>query len=58
MDQILKFSVFYANPNVALVYVNQMIDPKLALHTISTMEKGLKRGEDKFKEIASLLNQN
>ena len=53
----IKFDVFYANPNNQTGAKNQMIEPQLALNTISTMEKGLKRAQDQFRDIAALINQ-
>ena len=53
----LKIDVFYPNPNVATAGTKPRLasDPKNALAAIQKMEIGLKRGEDKFKEIAQLL---
>jgi len=53
----IKIDVFYANPNVADAGTKPRLasDPKNALAAIQKMEIGLKRGEDKFKEIAKLL---
>tara|TARA_R100000234_G_scaffold95348_3_gene63651 strand:+ start:1012 stop:2925 length:1914 start_codon:yes stop_codon:yes gene_type:complete len=53
----IKFDVFYANPNNPTGAKNQIIEPQLALNTIATMEKGLKRAQDQFRDIASLINQ-
>ena len=56
----IKIDVFYANPNVAGENVKPRLasDPKNALAAIQKMEIGLKRGEDKFKEIAQLLQKS
>ena len=54
----IKIDVFYGDPNVGGGAKPKMAsDPKNALAAINKMEIGLKRGEDKFKEIASLLKQ-
>mgnify|MGYP003124333785 CR=1 FL=1 len=53
----IKFDVFYANPNNLTGAKNQIIEPQLALNTIATMEKGLKRAQDQFRDIAALINQ-
>jgi hypothetical protein len=53
----IKFDVFYANPNNPTGAKNQMIEPQVALNAISTMEKGLKRAQDQFRDIAALINQ-
>ena len=56
----IKIDVFYANPNVADAGTKPRLasDPKNALAAIQKMEIGLKRGEDKFKEIAQLLQKS
>ena len=56
----IKIDVFYANPNVAGENVKPRLasDPKNALAAIQKMEIGLKRGEEKFKEIAQLLQKS
>ena len=53
----IKIDVFYPNPNVATGGTKPRLasDPKNALAAIQKMEAGLKRGEEKFKEIAKLL---
>ena len=53
----IKIDVFYPNPNVATAGTKPRLasDPKNALAAIQKMEAGLKRGEEKFKEIAKLL---
>ena len=53
----IKIDVFYPNPNVATAGTKPRLasDPKNALAAIQKMETGLKRGEDKFREIAKLL---
>jgi hypothetical protein len=53
----IEFDVFYANPNNQTGVKNQIIEPQLALNSISTMEKGLKRAQDQFRDIAALINQ-
>jgi hypothetical protein len=53
----IKFDVFYANPNNKTGAKNQIIEPQIALNTIATMEKGLNRAKDQFREIAALINQ-
>ena len=53
----VKFDVFYTNPNNPTEAKNKIIQPEVALNTIQTMEKGLKRAEDQFRDIASLINQ-
>jgi len=53
----INFDVFYTNPNNPTGAKNKIIQPEVALNTIQTMEKGLKRAEDQFRDIASLINQ-
>ena len=53
----INFDVFYTNPNNPTGTKNKIIQPEVALNTIQTMEKGLKRAEDQFRDIASLINQ-
>lgn len=53
----IKFDVFYTDPNNPTGAKNKIIQPEVALGTIQTMEKGLKRAEDQFRDIASLINQ-
>jgi len=53
----IKFDVFYTNPNNPTGAKNQIIEPQVALNTIATMEKGLNRAKDQFREIAALINQ-
>ena len=53
----ISFDVFYTNPNNPTGAKNQIIEPQVALNTIATMEKGLNRAKDQFREIAALINQ-
>jgi hypothetical protein len=51
------FDVFYANPNNPTGMKSKVINPELAVNAVETMEKGLTRRIDKFRDIAKVINQ-
>jgi hypothetical protein len=53
----IKFDVFLANPNNPTGVKSQVISPEIAVNAIETMEKGLTRRIDKFRDIAKVINQ-
>ena len=53
----VTFDVFYANPNNPTGAKDRIVNPEMALNAIETMEKGLTRRVDKFRDIAKVINQ-
>lgn len=53
----ISFDVFLANPNNPTGVKSQVINPEIAVNAVETMEKGLTRRIDKFRDIAKVINQ-
>jgi len=53
----INFDVFLANPNNPTGVKSQVINPEIAVNAVETMEKGLTRRIDKFRDIAKVINQ-
>lgn len=53
----ITMDVFYANPNNDTGAKPRVVAPELAVNAIETMEKGLTRRIDKFRDIAKVINQ-
>lgn len=53
----LSFDVFLPNPNNQTGVKSQVINPEIAVNAVETMEKGLTRRIDKFRDIAKVINQ-
>ena len=53
----ITVDVFYANPNNETGAKSRVVSPEIAVNAIETMEKGLTRRIDKFRDIAKVINQ-
>ena len=53
----ITFDVFYPNPNNPTGAKSRVVAPDIAVNAIETMEKGLTRRIDKFRDIAKVINQ-
>ena len=53
----INFDVFLPNPNNPTGVKSQVINPEIAVSAVETMEKGLTRRIDKFRDIAKVINQ-
>ena len=53
----ITVDVFYANPNNDTGAKPRVVAPELAVNAIETMEKGLTRRIDKFRDIAKVINE-
>tara|TARA_R100000995_G_scaffold62096_1_gene31777 strand:+ start:824 stop:2761 length:1938 start_codon:yes stop_codon:yes gene_type:complete len=53
----ITFDVFYANPNNPTGAKSKVVAPDIAVNAIETMEKGLTRRIDKFRDIAKVINE-
>lgn len=53
----INFDVFLPNPNNQTGVKSQVINPEIAVNAVETMEKGLTRRIDKFRDIAKVINQ-
>ena len=53
----ISVDVFYANPNNDTGAKPRVVAPELAVNAIETMEKGLTRRIDKFRDIAKVINE-
>jgi len=53
----INFDVFYPNPNNPTGAKARVVAPDIAVNAIETMEKGLTRRIDKFRDIAKVINQ-
>ncbi len=53
----ITFDVFYTNPNNPTGAKSKVVAPDIAVNAIETMEKGLTRRIDKFRDIAKVINQ-
>ena len=53
----ITFDVFYPNPNNDTGAKARVVAPDIAVNAIETMEKGLTRRIDKFRDIAKVINE-